>query len=147
MTPEDVCTRFRKGKWRHYRIVCHLFDACPWNNKDKCLEAVGLINEHERKFTSVSKRDALEICAKALAYDMWYGGRRASIHSTRQLVTDFFSAFTEDAIYFTNSEVPYHLKGSVWAGFSLMADVTTDTGVIVGDAGELRGVLWIGDND
>lgn len=126
--------------------ICHLFDQTPWPDRAETLVKVGLVEAPTCSLSEVSAKDAQLLLALALSRNLCYGSRRMSSHTGSELAASFLALFPAAARYYTNSETPYHLKGSAWIFGNMTLD-TVDTGVVVRSGKFLSGVLWLSDID
>lgn len=125
--------------------ICHLFDQTPWSDRSEALVKIGLVEAPTCILSEVSAKDAQSLLALTLSKHLC-GGRRMSSHTGSELAASFLALFPATARYYTNSETPYHLKGSAWIFGNMTLD-TVDTGVVVRSGKFLSGVLWLSDID
>jgi hypothetical protein len=128
------------------RAICRVFENVRWSEKSAELVGVGLLHAAECKWSEVSAQDAQALLAACLSTDLSYGTRRRGMGSAPEMAAAFAAQFGSAARFYTNSETPYHLRGSAWC-YTTATGATTDTGVVVRQGRSLVGVLWLSDPD
>lgn len=118
------------------------FDGVQWQDKDKALRADSRIYYEDLKLFEVSRKDAIQLLISALSNDLCYKTKRLEKETAEQIAKEFIGPFNGQARFYTNSDIPYHKKGSFWS-FSPITEATIDTGVIVREGENLVSLLWI----
>ena len=128
------------------RATCRLFTGRAWADKNAELTECGFVNVTGTNWYEVTLQQAVGILSAALASDLCYGSRRMANSSAARMARQFLEQFPEQAQFFTNSAVPYHLRESAWQFDSITVGVV-DTGILVKVGESLAGILWISDDD
>lgn len=127
-------------------IFCRFFEQVLWRDRDVSLSELGFNAIPRAELHEVSKTEAEEHVANALAFDLCYGVEVFSRSDAAAIAADFTSRLHWQARFFVNTPSPL---GSRFVGtFSpLSNEATIDTGVMAKTGKWFSGLLWVLSSD
>ena len=127
-------------------VFCRLFDQVPWRDRETTLSELGFNAISRSDLHEVSKREAEEHLANALAFDLCYGVKSFPMSDAEAIAEDFTARLHWQARFFINTPTP--IAGRFVGPFSpLSNEATIDTGVMAKAGDWFSGLLWVFSSD